>query len=417
LETVAAEHGSLTDRSYLEMVISSLGNRIFLLHDIHRPAPLLFQSRWALTFLRGPMTRDQISKLMEPIKELARSAPPMAIPLCTHCHAELGPDVADRCPQCGKQPWAQAHFRVQDQAFRDRLARAAAQTKPMETTIGHVPPVLPPDVTQFYLPLTSPRPPRAGDEMEYQPGILGIAEVVFAVDKRKGLEYRKILRLLAPPTAPGHPVAWDKAEPVGEQLSVAPHPGSRWANVPESLDTGRKLKSLEKAFADHLYSTEKLSLFENRTLGLISAPGENVATFLSRCREAAEMEKRQALEMERVKFTPKFEAIGLEMPDFGAASRSEGSLFSWMNPFRSSKPTSGPASSRQEEKERKLTADYQAKCNEIEEKWKRAGAESTPVQLKPRKVDVRVTHFGLAWAPFWRRTSAAGKVEMQPAYQ
>src|SRR5262249_26384567 len=44
LEGVAAETGTLTDRSYLETVIASLGNRIFLLHDIHRPAPILFQS-------------------------------------------------------------------------------------------------------------------------------------------------------------------------------------------------------------------------------------------------------------------------------------------------------------------------------------------------------------------------------------
>ena len=36
LEGAAAEHGTLTDRAYLENVISSLGNRIFLMHDIHR---------------------------------------------------------------------------------------------------------------------------------------------------------------------------------------------------------------------------------------------------------------------------------------------------------------------------------------------------------------------------------------------
>ena len=36
LESVAAEHGTLTDRGYLETVIASLGNRVFLLHDIHR---------------------------------------------------------------------------------------------------------------------------------------------------------------------------------------------------------------------------------------------------------------------------------------------------------------------------------------------------------------------------------------------
>src|SRR5262249_25756225 len=81
LETVAAEAGTLTDRSYLETVIASLGNRVFLLHDIHRPAPVLFQSRWALSFLRGPMTKDQVAQLMEPVKQKSQpAAAPMAIP-------------------------------------------------------------------------------------------------------------------------------------------------------------------------------------------------------------------------------------------------------------------------------------------------------------------------------------------------
>ena len=69
MESAAAEHGTLTDRAKLDSIISALGNRIFLLHDIHRPEPLLFQSRWALSFLRGPMTREQVSRLMEPLKQ------------------------------------------------------------------------------------------------------------------------------------------------------------------------------------------------------------------------------------------------------------------------------------------------------------------------------------------------------------
>ncbi|MFZ8360597.1 hypothetical protein ACO1LX_19355, partial [Staphylococcus aureus] len=50
LEGVAAERGTLTDRAYLENVISALGNRTFLLHDVHRQQPVLFQTRWALSY-------------------------------------------------------------------------------------------------------------------------------------------------------------------------------------------------------------------------------------------------------------------------------------------------------------------------------------------------------------------------------
>src|SRR5438445_5104636 len=69
LEGVAAARGSLTDRAHLETVISALGNRVFLLHDVHQSKPILFQSRWALSYLRGPLTREQVAQLMEPLKQ------------------------------------------------------------------------------------------------------------------------------------------------------------------------------------------------------------------------------------------------------------------------------------------------------------------------------------------------------------
>src|SRR5207237_1199782 len=160
-------------RSYLERVIASLGNRIFLLHDIHKAKPLLFQSRWALSFLCGPLTREQVAELMEPVKQPA----PPAIPLCTHCHAELGPDVTDRCPTCGQSPWANAQFRLQDKAFKEGLARVAAPVAQpaagptsslAASSSGGRAAVLPPEVTQFYLPVKAEEAP-AGATLEYQP--------------------------------------------------------------------------------------------------------------------------------------------------------------------------------------------------------------------------------------------------------
>ena len=59
------------------------------------------------------------------------------------------------------------------------------------------------------------------------------------------------------------------------------------------MDTGRKLKALEKAFADHLYATHKLPLWENRTLGLLSRPGESEADFRKCCDAAARQEAQQ----------------------------------------------------------------------------------------------------------------------------
>jgi hypothetical protein len=164
------------------------------------------------------------------------------------------------------------------------------------------------------------------------------------------------------------------------------------------VDTGRKLKGLQRAFVDHLYSTQRLSLLQNRELELVSEPGESAAAFRGRCQAAALKEAEQAVELTKAKFGPKFEALGAELPA-DPRTRKSGGFLDWITSLVSSKQPSGPPATRQEEKERRLTGDYLAKLAEIREKWKHVGEEATPVEVKPRKVDIHVTHFGLAWVP------------------
>src|SRR4029077_6599967 len=59
----AAASGSF-DRAKLEQTIAGLGKRVFLMNNVHESAPVVFESRWALSYLRGPLTRDQIRTLM-----------------------------------------------------------------------------------------------------------------------------------------------------------------------------------------------------------------------------------------------------------------------------------------------------------------------------------------------------------------
>ncbi len=53
------------DAKTIDRLLDATGQRIFLLHDIHRKAPVLLQSRWAMSYLRGPLTREEISRLMQ----------------------------------------------------------------------------------------------------------------------------------------------------------------------------------------------------------------------------------------------------------------------------------------------------------------------------------------------------------------
>ncbi|HVR71930.1 MAG TPA: helicase HerA-like domain-containing protein [Vicinamibacteria bacterium] len=61
----------------LERALDATRKRVFLLHDVHRPAPLLLHSRWVMSYLRGPLTRDEIGRLMSE-RRGAPAAPPSA---------------------------------------------------------------------------------------------------------------------------------------------------------------------------------------------------------------------------------------------------------------------------------------------------------------------------------------------------
>ena len=76
LESAAA--GAQFNRSQIEKILSSLGNRVFLMNNTHEDAPELMQTRWAMSYLRGPLTRDQIKVLMDPLRGDAAAAKPAA---------------------------------------------------------------------------------------------------------------------------------------------------------------------------------------------------------------------------------------------------------------------------------------------------------------------------------------------------
>ena len=65
LEGAAAGAAGRFDRGKMEETIAGLGNRIFLMNNVHDDAPVVFETRWAMSYLRGPLTRDQIKILMD----------------------------------------------------------------------------------------------------------------------------------------------------------------------------------------------------------------------------------------------------------------------------------------------------------------------------------------------------------------
>ena len=64
LEGAAATQGTGFDKQAMERTLAGLGNRVFLMNNTHEDAPEVFQTRWTMSYLRGPLTRNQIKSLM-----------------------------------------------------------------------------------------------------------------------------------------------------------------------------------------------------------------------------------------------------------------------------------------------------------------------------------------------------------------
>jgi hypothetical protein len=135
LESASATASGKLDRQSLDTLLSGLGNRMFLLHNVHEEEPVVFQTRWALSYLRGPLTRDQIAALMQPRK----AAPTTGV-------------------------------------TAQGVASSAPATRP-ETER----PILPPEIHECFWPYRGTTP--SGHHLYYQPALVGTAHLHFASAK------------------------------------------------------------------------------------------------------------------------------------------------------------------------------------------------------------------------------------------
>jgi uncharacterized protein DUF87 len=75
LEGAAAAQSASFDRRSMGELLAGLTNRVFLMNNVHEDAPVVLESRWAMSYLRGPLTREQIKILMKDRRPEAAAAP------------------------------------------------------------------------------------------------------------------------------------------------------------------------------------------------------------------------------------------------------------------------------------------------------------------------------------------------------
>lgn len=259
LEGASAAAGSTFDRARTERILAGLGNRVFLMNNVHEDEPIVFQTRWALSFLRGPISRDQISELMKDKK----ASHPVNVPA------------------------------------RAALAHAA--------TSAH--PVLPPGIHEVFI---SRRDSLEGDEtLLYRAGLLASARIRF-VQSTTGIDELKDLRIFLPAVQEVRATIWDDAEaapdlPFDEQSE--PESGAGFAALPTDLSRVKALTEMQSALKEHLYRTQKLALWKCPELKQVSRPGESEGDFRSRISHGVREGRDLQVEKLRAKFAPKLAGL------------------------------------------------------------------------------------------------------------
>jgi len=280
LEGAAASQGSSFDRASMDRLLAGLGNRIFLMNNVHNNGPCVMQVRWCLSYLRGPLTRSQLKSLVDPVRDAIL--------------AEFGVSPASAANT--SSPAAAASSAPE--------ASAADPAPPATSASGR--PDLPESIVQTFFPVSSPS--ASPLPVVYTPAILTELNATFS-DKSTGtnaqIPYRFLLRISPEaaglPAGPGDPV--DLAD---TKLSAQPLPGSpAWANLPAFARKPAAFNSARDAAIEHVYARCSLDLLTCPALGEVSQPGEAEGDFRARLQHAARERRDQKLaEIER-KWGPK----------------------------------------------------------------------------------------------------------------
>jgi hypothetical protein len=238
----------------------------------------------------------------------------------------------------------------------------------------------------------------------YHGVLLGCAEVV-GEDRKMGRKYTRPVRLLAQAPAEGQPADWAKAEPIPEGFAPQGQEGSRFEEVPTSLNSSAKIEALRKSFEQHLAGV-KVTVPRNEKLNMSMSHDEDESAFRVRCQAEAwrEFERRVAKDQEtyagefaRYRTAPP----GITLPPAGSAWVSMWEGYLQGSPIRRTTPAAALPAKEQGHLQA-LEADWHREVARHAEDCKRIGEQCSSLALTtPKKGGITITHFGLAWVPFW----------------
>ena len=262
LDGLEGAAGGKIDRSAADATITGLGKRRFFVHNVHANGPVVIESRWCLSYLRGPFTREDFKRLRS-----------------LEGGASASPAAAAAPASAGVTPSA----RVADVSVK-----------------GGTRPMLPPEIPQFFAP-------GEGGSGVWIPSLYGAAEITFADAKRKVDEIRTVA-VEVPLTGNTVVIDWDSGVPTDlepQQLVTDASSGDGFAPIPAQAQQVKTFARWAKDLDRWLGRTQRLTLQRHPTLGLVSQSGESERDFRIRLASASREARDKSVDAIRSKYASK----------------------------------------------------------------------------------------------------------------
>lgn len=384
-----ASQNATFDRSEMDKILSGVGKRTFLLHNVHDAHPTLMTTRWVLSYLAGPLTRDQIKTLME-----GRTTAPVSV----------------------------------DESALDITT---ATEKKSASTEGSDIPTLPASIPQVFLTTSE------GTPDTYLPMILARAEVPYSRSSID-LDCTKRFTLLAE-VASDTP-DWHSADVMAErpESQTQPSENAVFGEIPDALKDPGTLEDASDELKRWLQNEHPLTILKSKPLKAISTPDENERAFRIRLTQRAREERDEKKKVLRERYEKRLESIHKRIEsaelavDREASQASQKKLDTVLNvgqsllgaflggSRRSSVNRIGTAarSASRARKESSDVARAQAKLDDLKADYANLDAELTreledidlmftpetdeleTIEVKAQQVDMTIMEMAVAWVPF-----------------
>lgn len=450
LEGLDSVTGELNRQAYAKL-ISSLGKRAFILHNVHDKQPSLFRTRWAMNYLAGPMTRTQIPALNELVGagwDVADDAGMAAdVPAAATQPTSTGDTLASYQP-----------VSVSGQRRRPERQRVASASNGSTSTR----PAIPASMGEYFLPFNlslmeafdAARRPMGADAeqvgMLYRPGLLAAASVRF-LDRKYGVDSEvKRTLLVLNPDARGV-VRWD--DYTGKSVDVstlgkAPAPQSRFVTLEPPFSDSKLMAALQRDFKDWVYRTVSVKARANDALKVYAGPDVLKSEFVRACSDAARDSRDAEIDKISTQYERKLDTLenrlkkeerelrmdedelaDRKMEELGTHAENVLSLFSKRSRRMTTSLTkrrltqqakadvqeSIDAIADLEKQINALEAELKSRLDEIGARWGAVVNQISEVTINPTRTNIFVDNFGVAWMPYYLVETGGQTVEV-PAF-